>query len=58
MDQGNISLCKYSLAARLGFLLMIFYGSATGVAGGLSLFSLEVGLLEATLYQWSRQIDD
>ena len=30
----------------------------TGVAGGPFGFSLVLGLLEATLYQWSLQIDD
>ena len=58
MDQGNRSLCKSILAVGLGFLLMTFYGSATGVASGLSGFALPLGIIEAALYQWSLQIDD
>ena len=58
MDQGNRSICKSALAAGLGFLLMIFYGSATGVVGGPFGFAMVLGLLEAALYQLSRQIDD
>ena len=33
-------------------------GSERGVAGGPFGFSLVLGILEATLYQWSFQIDD
>ena len=58
MDQEKRSFCKSILMAGLNFLLMTFYGSATGVAGGLFGFTLVLGLLEATLYQWIRQIDD
>ena len=39
-------------------LLKISSGSETGVAGGPVGFALVLGLLEATLFQWSRQIDD
>ena len=39
-------------------LLKISSGSETSVAGGPLGFSLVLGLLEATLFQWSRQIDD
>ena len=39
-------------------LLKISYGSEIGVAGGPLGFALVHGLLEATLFQWSRQIDD
>ena len=39
-------------------LLKISFGSETGVAGGPFGFSLVLGLLEATFYQWSHQIDD
>ena len=39
-------------------LLRISSGSETGVAGGLLGFALVLGLLEATLFQWSHQIDD
>ena len=38
--------------------LKIYSGSQTDVAGGPFGFALVLGLLEATLYQWSRQIDD
>ena len=38
--------------------LRISSGSETGVAGGPLGFSLVLGLIEATLYQWSHQIDD
>ena len=39
-------------------LLRISSISETGVTGGPLGFSLVVGLLEATLFHWSRQIDD
>ena len=39
-------------------LLRISSGSKTGVTGGPWGFDLVLGLLEATLFQWSRQIDD
>ena len=45
------------LSKALAFL-KISSGSETGVVGGPFGFSLVLGLLEATLYQWSRQIDD
>ena len=38
--------------------LKISSGSETSVAGGPFGFALVLGLLEATLYQWSRLIDD
>ena len=39
-------------------LLKISSGSEIGVAGGLLGFSLVLGLLEATLFQWSLHIND
>ena len=39
-------------------LLKISFGSETGVVGGPLGFSPVLGLLEATLFQWSHQIDD
>ena len=39
-------------------LLRISSGSETGVTGGPLGFALVLGLLEATLFQWIRQIDD
>ena len=39
-------------------LLKISSGSETGVVGGPLGFSLVLVLLEATLFQWSREIDD
>ena len=39
-------------------LLKIYSGSETGVAGDPLGFALVLGLLEATLVQWSFQIDD
>ena len=39
-------------------LLKISSGSETGVVGGPLGFSLVLGLLEATLFQWSSHIDD
>ena len=45
------------LSKALAFL-KISYGSETGVAGGPLGFALVLGLLEATIYQWSHQIDD
>ena len=39
-------------------LLKISSGSEIAIAGGPLGFSLVLGLLEATLYQWSHQIDD
>ena len=39
-------------------LLRISSGSETGVAGGPLGFSMVLGLLEDTLFQWSFQIDD
>ena len=44
------------LSKALDFL-KISSGSETGVAGGPFGFSLVLGLLEATLYQWSHHID-
>ena len=43
------------LSKSLDFL-KISFGSEMGVAGGPFGFDLVLGLLEATLYQWSRQI--
>ena len=45
------------LSKALAFL-KIYFGSKIGVAGGPFGFSLVLGLLKATLYQWSHQIDD
>ena len=45
------------LSTALAFL-KISSGSETSVVGGPFGFALVLGLLEATLYQWSRQIDD
>ena len=45
------------LSKALDFL-KIYSGSETGVPGGPFGFALVLGLLEATLYQWSHQIDD
>ena len=45
------------LSKALDFL-KISSGSETGVVGGPFGFSLVLGLLEATFYQWSHQIDD
>ena len=45
------------LSKALAFL-KISSGSETGVARGPFGFSLVLGLLEATLYKWSHQIDD
>ena len=39
-------------------LLKISSGSETDVVGDPLGFALVLGLLEATLYQWSHQIDD
>ena len=44
------------LSKALDFL-KISFGSETGVAGGPFGFALVLGLLEATLYQWSHHID-
>ena len=40
------------------YFLKISSGSETGIAGGPFGFDLVLGLLKATLYQWSHQIDD
>ena len=45
------------LSKSLAFL-KISSRSETGVAGGPFGFALVLGLLEATFYQWSHQIDD
>ena len=45
------------LSKSLAFL-NISSGSETGVVGGPFGFALVLGLLEATLFQWSLQIDD
>ena len=45
------------LSKSLSFL-KISSGCKTGVAGGPFGFSLVLGILEATFYQWSHQIDD
>ena len=45
------------LSKSLAFL-NISVGSETGVAGGPFGFALVLGLLEATFYQWSCQMDD
>ena len=56
----DVSFCVallVCLSEALTFL-KISSGFETGVAGGPLGFSLVLGLLEATLYQWSHQIDD
>ena len=52
----SVALLVY-LSKAIAFL-KISSGSETGVAGGPFGFALVLGLLEATLYQWSHQIDD
>ena len=44
--------------SKVATLLKISSGSETGVAGSPLGFSLVLVLLEATLFQWSHQIDD
>ena len=39
-------------------LFRISFGSEMGVVGGPLAFSLVLGLLEVTFFQWSHQIDD
>ena len=45
------------LSKALAFL-KISFGPETGAVGDPLGFSLVLGLLESTLYQWSLQIDD
>ena len=54
-----ISVSTKFIFVRIGHIsFKIYSGSKTGVVGGPLGFSPVLGLLEATLYQWSCQIDD
>ena len=56
----DVSFCAtllVCLSKALAFL-KISSGSETGVASGPLGFAMVLGLLEATLYQWSHHIDD
>ena len=60
LEIPNVSFCAallVCLSKALAFL-KISSGFETSVAGGPFGFSLVLGLIEATLYQWSRKIDD
>ena len=60
LEIPDVSFCVallVCLSKALAFL-KISFGSKTGVAGGPFGFALVLGLLEATLYQWSFQVDD
>ena len=60
LEIPNVASCA-ALLVCLSEALAVFKissGSKSGVAGGPEGFSLVIGLLEATLFQWSRQIDD
>ena len=60
LEIPNVVICAallVCLSEALDFL-KISSGYEMGVAGGPFGFSLVLGLLEATLYQWSHQIDD
>ena len=56
----DVAFCATLLVCLSKYLalLKISSGSETGVAGGPLGFALVLSLLEATLYQWSFQIDD
>ena len=56
-DVAFCAVLLVCLSKAIAFL-KISYGSETGVASGPFGFALVLGLLEATLYQWSFQIDD
>ena len=56
-DLSPLAALEVCLSETLA-LLRISSGSETGVTGGTLGFALVLGLLEATLYQWSHQIDD
>ena len=56
-DVASFVALMVCLTEALAFL-KISSGSETGVACGPLGFSLVLGLLESTLYQWSHQIDD
>ena len=57
MEIPNAALEVYQVNETLA-LLRISSGSETGVASGPWGFDLVLGVLEATLFQWSFQIDD
>ena len=60
LEIPDVELCAVMLvylSKSLAFL-KISVGSEMGVAGGPFWFAMLLGLLEATFYQWSRQIDD
>ena len=60
LEIPNVAFCAallVCLSKSLDFL-KISHGSKTSVAGGHFGFALVLGLLEATFYQWNRQIDD
>ena len=60
LEVPDVAFCAtllVCLSKSLAFL-NISSGSETGVSGGPFGFALVLGLLEATLYQWSHQIDD
>ena len=57
LDVAFCAALLVRLSKALDFL-KISSGSETGVAGGPFGFALVLGLLEATFYQWSHQIDD
>ena len=59
LEIPDVSFCAimmFYLSKALAFL-KTSSGSETGVSGGPFGFSLVLGLLEATLYRWSHQID-
>ena len=56
-DVAPLAALEVYLSESLA-LLRISSGSEAGVNGGPRGFSLVLGLLEATLFQWSHQIDD
>ena len=60
MKYSDVALCVTLLVclSKALALLKISSGSETGVASGPLGFSLVLGLLEETLFQCSRQIDD
>ena len=60
LEIPNVAFCAALLVCLSNALalLKISSGSKTGVVGGPFGFALVLGLLEATLYQSSHQIDD
>ena len=60
LEISDVAFCVallFCLSKSLAFL-KIYSESEIGVAGGPFQFFLVLGLLEAALYQWNRQIDD